>query len=143
MELHTHEAPSPVGPYSQAVATSGEFIFVSGQLGMDPESGQLDRGIEAQARRALENIRAILGSYEIDMRQVVKATIYLADIEDFAKVNAVYGGFFDRPYPARAALEVSALPLGALVEIEVIAAAVPRRSGARPGPEVEDQEVGR
>lgn len=143
MELHTSEAPVPVGPYSQAVATGGELVFVSGQLGVNPDSGELDDGVEAQAARALKNISAILGSHGIDMSQVVKATIYLADMDDFARVNEVYQDFFTRPYPARAALEVSALPLGALVEIEAIATATPAEAGPQPGPEVEAETVGR
>ena len=114
------EAPAPVGPYSQAVRT-GCLVFVSGQLGMDPSTGRLVEGVEAQASRALENIRAILAVAGCGMERIVKTTILLADISDFASVNSVYSGFFVRPFPARAAFAVAGLPLGARVEIEAVA----------------------
>ena len=95
---------------------------MSGQLGMDPETGNLAEGVEAQAKRALENIAAILEAAGLEMKDVVKVTIFLTDMGDFPKVNEVYAGYFSEPWPARACVAVAGLPKGALVEIECIAA---------------------
>lgn len=118
--IRTPGAPGPVGPYSQAAA-SGGIVFVSGQLGIDPGTGRLEEGVEAQASRALENIKAVLAAGGMSMSDTVKTTVLLADMADFPAVNSVYAGFFEEPYPARAAFAVKALPLGALVEIEAVA----------------------
>lgn len=116
----TPQAPIPVGPYSQAVRT-GCLVFVSGQLGIDPSTGMIADGVEAQASAALGNVRAILAAAGCGMDRVVKTTILLADMADFKAVNAVYSGFFSQPFPARATFAVAGLPLGALVEIEAVA----------------------
>lgn len=116
-------APAAVGAYSQAIKANG-FIFVSGQLGLDPATGKLTGTTAAdQARQALANISAILEHAGSGMRRVVKCTVLLGSIGDFAAVNAVYAGFFPIDPPARAAYAVGGLPLGALVEIEAIALA--------------------
>ena len=119
-EVFTERAPRPVGAYSQAVAAGG-FVFVSGQLGLDPKTGEMPEGVGEQARLALENLRAILEEAGSGLDRVVKVTVYLTDINDFAEVNRVYGEFFPKPYPARAAVAVRDLPKGAKVEIEAIA----------------------
>lgn len=119
--VDTPSAPAAIGPYSQAVAASG-LLFVSGQIGLDPTTGALAGDtVDAQARQALENMRAILEAGGCSMRDVVKATVLLADMADFAAVNEVYQAHFAAPYPARAAFAVRGLPKGALVEIECVA----------------------
>jgi len=119
--VKTGKAPAAVGPYSQAVKAGG-FLFISGQLGIDPERGRLvEGGIEEQTKMALKNIEAILSEVGSNMDALVKTTVYLKSIEDFAKMNGVYEGFFSSDFPARAAFEVANLPLGALVEIEAVA----------------------
>lgn len=117
--VYTPDAPAPVGPYSQAVVT-GSFIFVSGQLGMRP-GGSLPDSVEEQAEIALENLRIILNSAGACMSDVVKTTVLLKEMKDFKTVNEVYQGYFTEPYPARAAYQVSELPLNAMVEIEAVA----------------------
>jgi 2-iminobutanoate/2-iminopropanoate deaminase len=114
-------APAALGPYSHAIGF-GELVFCSGQLGLDPATNELVDGVEAQADRALSNLRAVLASAGLGLGDIVKTTIFLADMADFAKVNAVYGRFFAEPYPARSTVQVAALPKGGLVEIEAIAA---------------------
>ncbi len=126
-EVRSSKAPEPVGPYSSAVR-AGEMLFVSGQLGIDPTSGELKDGIGLQAEQALENLREIIGAAGAGMDRVVKVTLYLASMSDFAEVNRIYAGYFDAPYPARAAFEVARLPLDALVEIEAIALLEEERS---------------
>jgi len=118
--VSTESAPAAVGPYSQAVR-AGDMLFVSGQLGLDPETGGLADGVEAQADRALENLGAILSAAGLGYDDVVKTTVLLDDIADFAAVNAVYAKRFPSDPPARAAFAVQSLPLEALVEIEAIA----------------------
>lgn len=113
------KAPKAIGPYSPAVQV-GPWLFISGQLGMTPE-GELLEGVEDQTRQALENARALLEAAGMDLSHVVKVTVYLADMNDFPAMNAVYEGFFEPPYPARAAVEVARLPKDARVEIEMIA----------------------
>ena len=113
-------APAAVGPYSHAVKANG-FIYVSGQLGLDPVTGQLAEGVEAQTRQSLTNLKTIVEGCGSDLNHVVKTGIFLNDINDFAKVNAIYGEFFTEELPARSCVEVSRLPKGGLVEIEVIA----------------------
>lgn len=119
--ISTEKAPKAIGPYSQAVR-AGNFLFVSGQLPIDPATGAMEAGdAAAQARRSLSNIRAVLEAAGMDMSHVVKTNVFLKDMGDFAKVNEVYAGFFEGAFPARAAVEVSRLPKDALVEIEAAA----------------------
>ena len=118
--IQTQHAPAAIGPYSQAIR-AGNFLFASGQLGLDPQSGKLKEGVEAQARQALTNIQAVLQAAGSSIDRVVKTTIFLAEMGDFAKVNAIYGEIFQQEPPARSTVQVAALPLGGLVEIEVIA----------------------
>lgn len=119
--IHTDHAPAAVGPYSQAVLTGG-LLLTSGQLGLNPETGILPEGVEAQAAQALQNIGAILAESGYERTDVVKTTIFIRNMGDFAAVNRIYAGFFGEHKPARSCVEVSALPKGGLVEIEAIAA---------------------
>lgn len=114
------KAPAALGPYSSAVR-AGDTLYLSGQLGIDPATGELVEGVEAQARQAMQNIAAVLEEAGASFDDVVKMTVLLADIDDFAAVNEVYGSFLAAPYPARSAFQVAAIPKGALVEIEAIA----------------------
>ncbi len=120
--IHTVAAPGAIGPYSQAVAAGG-YVFTSGQIGLDPASGQLvEGGIEAQTRQVMANLAAVLAAAGLTFADVVKTTIFLIDMNDFAAVNAVYGeSFEDGPKPARSTVAVAALPRGARVEIEAVA----------------------
>lgn len=122
-EIRSGAAPEPVGPYSQAVEQGG-WIFCSGQIPLDPATGALvDGGIEVQTRQVLDNLRAVLEAAGLSLDHVVRTTIYLVDLAHFPRVNAVYAEHFQRePQPARATLQVAALPLGASVEIDAIAA---------------------
>ena len=119
--IHTVHAPAAIGPYSQAVLTGG-LLLTSGQLGLDPETGTLPEGVEAQAAQALKNIGAILAEAGYERTDVVKTTIFIRNMGDFAAVNRIYAGFFGDHKPARSCVEVSALPKGGLVEIEATAA---------------------
>lgn len=121
-EIRTDAAPAPVGPYSQAIQL-GDLIFVSGQIPLDPKTGEIVSGeIEEQTRQVLRNLKAVLEAADSDLSRVVKATVYLTDMSLFPRINAVYAEAFDAdPAPARATVEVSALPLGAHVEIDAIA----------------------
>lgn len=120
--ISTPEAPKAIGPYAQAVR-SGDFLFLSGQIALDPASGNLvEGGVEAQAERVLQNLAAVLSAAGASLDDVVKTTVYLAELSHFAAVNSVYGRFFPRePFPARATVQVAALPRGALIEIDAIA----------------------
>jgi len=121
--VSTNEAPAAIGPYSQAVR-SGRFLFCSGQIPLDPKSGQIVAGdITAQTRRVLDNIAAVLRAEGLTFDNVVKTTIFLTNLGDFQKVNEIYGSYFEQNPPARSTVQVAALPKGANVEIEVIAAA--------------------
>ena len=121
MIIETKQAPAAIGPYSQARKEKG-FLFVSGQLGIDVEKGGLADNVEAQAHNSMKNIGAILKESGADYANIVKTTIFLKDLNDFAAVNQVYQSFFANDlYPARSCIEVSKLPLGGLVEIEAIA----------------------
>jgi 2-iminobutanoate/2-iminopropanoate deaminase len=113
-------APAAIGPYSQAIEIDG-FVFCSGQLGLDPTTGQLLDGVEDQTERALLNLEAVLGSAGLTMADVVKTTIFLADLGHFAQVNAIYTRHIVEPAPARSTVQVAALPRAAMVEIEAIA----------------------
>ena len=120
--ISTTKAPAAIGPYSQAIQV-GDLIYTSGQLPIDPATGALAPGaIQEQTRQALLNVQAILAEAGLTMQQVVKTTVFLADMNDFAAMNAVYAEFFTQPFPARSAVAVKALPKGALVETEVVAA---------------------
>ncbi|MBP3567421.1 MAG: RidA family protein [Paraprevotella sp.] len=119
--LHTDLAPAAIGPYSQAIEANG-FIFASGQLPIDPATGDFAvGGVKEQTRQSLTNASRILESAGVDLSHVVKTTVFLADMADFAAMNEVYSTFFNAPFPARSAVAVKALPKGALVEIECIA----------------------
>jgi 2-iminobutanoate/2-iminopropanoate deaminase len=118
--ISTGGAPGAIGPYSQAIR-SGDMVFCSGQLGLDPATGELVDGVEAQADRALRNLQSVLDAAGLSFDDVVKTTIFLADIGDFSKVNEVYGRFMPTPPPARSTVQVAALPKGGLVEVEAIA----------------------
>lgn len=120
-QISTHNAPAAVGPYSQGIDT-GNLVFLSGQLGLDPQTGKLvEGGVQAQTHQAFKNIQAVLAQADLTTANVVKVLVLLSDINDFAAVNEVYASYFQQPYPARSAFAVAALPLGGLVEIEVIA----------------------
>ena len=115
------DAPAAIGPYSPAVR-AGQLLFVSGQVPIDPATGQLIEGdIAAQTRRVLDNVGALLEAAERSFADVVRTTVFLADMNDFAAVNAIYGQYFSEPYPARATVQVARLPKDARVEIDVIA----------------------
>lgn len=118
--LFTKKAPEPIGPYSQGVQ-HGDFVFVSGQIGLDPATGNLSATVDGQTKQAMENIRAILAEAGLDFTSVVQTRIYLTDLQDFTTVNGVYQNYFEGSYPARATVQVAALPKGAKVEIEVVA----------------------
>ncbi len=119
--VETREAPQAIGPYSQAIA-SGTLVFCSGQVALDPATGKLIAGdVAAQTRRALENLKAVLTAANSSLTSVLKTTVYLADLARFQEMNRVYGEYFPAHPPARATVEVSALPAGAAVEIECVA----------------------
>ena len=119
--VRTSGAPAAIGPYSQGIAVDG-YVFCSGQIGLDPATGELvEGGVEAQAERALRNLGAVLDAAGASMADVVKTTLFLADIADFTAVNAVYARHFPDPPPARSTFAVGALPKGARIEVEAIA----------------------
>ena len=117
--ISTSNAPAAIGPYSQAIR-SGQFLFASGQLGLDPATGELREGIEAQTRQVLTNMQAVLAAAGATVADVVKTTIFRADMGDFAVVNRIYGEVFAHEPPARSTVQVAALPKNGLVEIEMI-----------------------
>ncbi|WP_434501760.1 RidA family protein [Prevotella sp.] len=120
--IHTNNAPAAIGPYSQAIEVNG-FVFASGQIPIDPATGDfVEGGIKEQTKQALTNASNILKEAGTDLSHVVKTTVYMADMGDFAAMNEIYAQFFNEPYPARSAVAVKALPKGALVEVEVLAA---------------------
>ena len=118
--IHTENAPAAIGPYSQAIRT-GDLLMTSGQLGLDPETGVLPEGVEAQAEQALKNIGAILEAAGFARTDVVKTTVFIRNMSDFGKVNEIYAAFFGDHKPARSCVAVRELPKSALVEVEVIA----------------------
>ena len=121
--LSTAAAPAAIGPYSQAIDSGSGLVFVSGQLPIDPATGAFpEGGVKEQTRQSLTNAAAILESAGLSLANVVKTTVFLADMADFAAMNEVYASFFAAPFPARSAVAVKTLPKGALVEIECIAA---------------------
>ena len=120
--ISTHQAPAAIGPYSQAIRV-GNLLYTSGQIPINPATGNfVEGGIKEQTRQSLTNIKAILEEAGLTMAHVVKTTVFMADMNDFADMNTVYAEFFAEPYPARSAVAVKTLPKGALVEIEVVAA---------------------
>lgn len=120
--IETTGAPAAIGPYSQAVKV-GSLLFVSGQIGLQPQTGQVvSGGVEAEAHQVMQNIGAILKAAGLDYKQVVKTTIFLKSMQDFAAVNAIYASYLASPFPARETVEVARLPKDVLVEISVIAA---------------------
>ncbi len=118
--ISTDRAPAAVGPYSQAVR-AGDLLFISGQIGIDPATGTMTEGLEAQVEQVLENLKSIVEEAGGSMGSIIKATVLLQSMDDFKAMNGIYAGYFESDPPARAAFEVGALPLGALVEIEAIA----------------------
>lgn len=119
--IHTTQAPAAIGPYSQAIEVNG-FVFASGQIPIDPATGEfVEGGIQEQTRQALTNANNILKQAGTDLGHVVKTTVFLSSITDFAAMNEIYAQFFTEPYPARSAVAVKDLPKGALVEVEVLA----------------------
>ncbi|BDQ26337.1 RidA family protein [Helicobacter heilmannii] len=119
--VYSKKAPKAIGPYSQAIATE-HLVFVSGQLGINPATGEFaGPDIKAQAEQSMENIKAILEATNLNMSHIVKTTILLKSLDDFAVVNEIYGSYFKEPYPARATFQVAKLPKDGLVEIEAIA----------------------
>jgi 2-iminobutanoate/2-iminopropanoate deaminase len=129
--ISTGGAPGAIGPYSQAIQ-SGDMLFCSGQLGLDPATGELADGVVAQADRALRNLQSVLDAGGLSFDDVVKTTVFLADIGDFAAVNEVYARFMPDPPPARSTFQVAALPKNGRVEIEAIARRVRVDAVARP-----------
>jgi 2-iminobutanoate/2-iminopropanoate deaminase len=118
--IHTENAPAAVGPYSQAVKI-GNLVYTAGQIGIDPATGKMQEGLEAKARQVMANLQAILEAAGTSFENVVKTTIFITDMADFGTINGIYGAHFGDEPPARSTVAVSQLPLGALVEIEVIA----------------------
>ncbi len=119
--ISTKKAPVAIGPYSQAIQV-GNLVYTSGQIPIDPETGVfVEGGIKEQTRQSLTNVKAILEEVGLTMSNIVKTTVFMADMNDFAEMNSIYAEFFTEPYPARSAVAVKTLPKGALVEIEVIA----------------------
>ncbi len=118
--ISTDKAPPAIGPYSQAVRV-GNLLFLAGQIGINPATGQLEEGIEAQTRQALLNLKAVLEAAGASLENVVRVGVFLQDLKDFQAMNAVYAEFFPKSPPARTTVQVAALPRGALVEIDAIA----------------------
>jgi 2-iminobutanoate/2-iminopropanoate deaminase len=119
--VHTDQAPKAIGPYSQAIR-AGDFVFCAGQAGLDPATGKLvEGGVEAETRRVLQNLSAVLEQAGTSIKNVVKTTVFLTDMDEFKAMNAIYAEFFPAPPPARSTVQVSRLPAGARVEIEAIA----------------------
>ena len=122
--ISTKQAPAAIGPYSQAIQV-GNLVYTSGQIPIDPATGTFaEGGIKEQTRQSLTNVKAILEEAGLSMSNVIKTTVFMADMNDFADMNAIYAEFFSEPYPARSAVAVKTLPKGALVEIEVVAAII-------------------
>lgn len=121
-QISTQNAPAAIGPYSQAIEVNG-FVYASGQLPIDPATGAFpEGGVKEQTRQSILNVKAILEEAGLALSNIVKTTVYLADMGDFAAMNEIYSQFFAQPFPARSAIAVKALPKGALVEVEVVAA---------------------
>ena len=119
-QIHTENAPAAIGPYSQAIDL-GEIVFTSGQIPVDPATGNIPADVKEQARQSLQNVKAILETAGSGMEKVVKTTVFISDMAQFAAINEVYATFFTEPYPARSCVEVARLPKDVMVEIEAIA----------------------
>ena len=119
--ISTSNAPAAIGPYSQAIEVNG-FIYASGQIPVIPETGEIPEGIEAQARQALTNVKALMEAAGLTMANIIKTSVFIKDMNDFAKVNEIYASFFTGDYPARSCVEIARLPKDVLIEVEVIAA---------------------
>lgn len=119
-EVHTDKAPAAIGPYSQGVVV-GNLLYTSGQIPVDPSTGNIADTVEAQAEQVFKNISEIVAAAGADMSKVVKTTVFIKDMNDFAKINEVYAKFFTQPYPARSCVEVARLPKDVLLEAEAIA----------------------
>jgi reactive intermediate/imine deaminase len=115
--IKSNDAPAAIGPYSQAIR-AGDVVYLSGQIGLDPASGQLVEGVEAQTHQVFRNLRAVAQAAGGSLDGIVKVTLLLADLADFARVNEIMAGYFSQPYPARATYQVVALPKGARIEVE-------------------------
>ncbi len=118
-EIKTTAAPAAIGPYSQAVI-SGNMLYASGQIPLNPETGEIPEGVEAQARQALTNVKNLIEAAGGSMDNVVKTSVFIKDMNDFAKINEIYAEFFTEPYPARSCVEVARLPKDVLLEVETI-----------------------
>lgn len=118
--IHADNAPAAIGPYVHAVQ-AGNMVFTSGQIGLIPETGELAEGLEAQTRQVIQNLKAVLAASGMGLEDVVKTTVFVDNMLDFARVNEIYGEYFNENKPARSCVEAAALPKGALIEIEVIA----------------------
>lgn len=118
--IHTTNAPAAVGPYSQAVQV-GNLLYTAGQIGLDPATGEMRSGLEAQTEQVMANLQAVLAAAGADFASVIKTTIFITDMADFGVINGIYGRFFSDQPPARSTVAVAQLPLGALVEIEAVA----------------------
>ncbi|MFZ3579191.1 RidA family protein [Virgibacillus sp. DJP39] len=118
-KVHTRNAPDAIGPYSQAVQ-AGDYLYVSGQIGIDPDTSEVVEGIEAQTKQVMENLKSILSEADTNFTRVAKFTIYLNDMNNFSTVNDIYGSYLEIPYPARATVEVSRLPKDVLVEMDAV-----------------------
>jgi len=119
-KIETKLAPAAIGPYSQAIE-AGDYVYISGQLPINPDTGDMPDDISSQTRQSLKNLLSILEYVNLSMDNVIKTTVFLNDMDDFAGMNKVYGEFFNSPFPARAAVEVARLPKDALVEIQAVA----------------------
>ena len=117
--IHSPDAPAAIGPYSQAIR-AGDTVYLSGQIGLDPATGQMVEGLEAQAHRVFANLRAVATAAGGSLDDFVKVSILMADLAGFAKVNEIMAGYFRQPYPARATYQVAALPRGGLIEVEAV-----------------------
>ncbi|MGM8211500.1 RidA family protein [Virgibacillus sp. W0430] len=118
-EIYTDKAPAAIGPYSQAIQ-AGDFLYVSGQIPVNPETGEVVDGIEKQTTQVMENMKAVLEEAGASFAQVVKFTIFIDSMDDFATINDIYGSYLEKPYPARATVEVSRLPKDVLVEMDAV-----------------------
>ena len=118
--VRTDNAPTALGPYSQAIESDG-FVYTAGQVGLHPATGELADGVEAQTHRVMRNLKGVLAAAGLDLADVVKTTVFLADMDDFAVMNEAYAQYFDEPYPARSTVEVARLPKDARIEVDVVA----------------------
>ena len=119
-EIKTNTAPAAIGPYSQAVVP-GNMVFASGQIPVNPATGEIPEGVEAQAKQAFTNVKNLLEAAGTSIENVVKTSVFIQNMDDFAKINEIYAGYFTEPFPARSCVEVSKLPKGVLLEVEAIA----------------------